>query len=527
MRQLQVLLKAMMLRRMKNSMIDGKPILTLPAKTETSEHVVFSDDERQFYQDLESKSQVLFNKFLRAGTVGKNYSNILVLLLRLRQACCHPHLTEFDAAGASLSDIDMTTLAKGLDKAVVARIKANDAFECPICYDGVENPLLVIPCGHDTCTECFASLTENAAQDGVRLGEENRAAKCPVCRGPVEPSKVITLTAFRKVHAPEALPPEEATEELPALSDSEYSDDSFSDDDTGSDDVDSFGNLAGFVVPDNEGDENDDAAIDAELDAAATQATNDGETKVATKRAKKGKERSRPTKAEGKAKANPEVINPHVLKQLRNDADRNKEASRRYMHYLRDNWEDSAKVTQVVKLLEEIQETGEKTIIFSQWTSLLDLIQCQIKYKLRLRFRRYTGKMTRKHRDDAIQDFVENPRTKVMLVSLRAGNAGLNLTAASRIIICDPFWNPFIEMQAVDRAHRIGQQREVKVHRILVKETIEDRILTLQDNKRRLVEAALDEGQSKSLGRLSERELAYLFGVNPAAPGPAAPQVRR
>jgi SNF2 family DNA or RNA helicase len=103
-----------------------------------------------------------------------------------------------------------------------------------------------------------------------------------------------------------------------------------------------------------------------------------------------------------------------------------------------------------------------------------------------------------------------------MLVSLRAGNAGLNLTAASRIIICDPFWNPFTEMQAVDRAHRIGQQREVKVHRILVKETIEDRILSLQENKRKLVEAALDEGQSKSLGRLSERELAYLFGVNPA-----------
>lgn len=78
------------------------------------------------------------------------------------------------------------------------------------------------------------------------------------------------------------------------------------------------------------------------------------------------------------------------------------------------------------------------------------------------------------------------------------------------------FWNPYIEMQAVDRAHRIGQKREVRVHRILVKETVEDRILKLQEEKRCLVDAALDEGESKNLGRLNERELAYLFGVNPS-----------
>lgn len=73
--------------------------------------------------------------------------------------------------------------------------------------------------------------------------------------------------------------------------------------------------------------------------------------------------------------------------------------------------------------------------------------------------------------------------------------------------------NPFIENQAVDRAHRIGQRRIVKVHRILIKETVEDRIIALQDKKRQLVESALDEKASKNLGRLGQRELAYLFGV--------------
>lgn len=182
MRQLQAVLKAMMLRRMKNSLIDGKPILQLPEKIENSEHVVFSEDERQFYNDLETRSQVQFNKYLRAGTVGKNYSNILVLLLRLRQACCHPHLTDFECVSSTESETRMLDQAKEMDAAVVERIKAIEAFACPICYDAIDDPILLIPCGHDTCPECFSSLTENSAQNNIRSGQENGFAKCPVVR---------------------------------------------------------------------------------------------------------------------------------------------------------------------------------------------------------------------------------------------------------------------------------------------------------------------------------------------------------
>ena len=276
-------------------------------------------------------------------------------------------------------------------------------------------------------------------------------------------------------------------------------------------DTDSSGSLKDFIVSDeDEGVKlDDDAAIEAELAAAAKAKKIKKEKKLAMKMTKTAK-----VKAGKKAtKKLDGEIKPHQLGKLRHEAGKNQEARRRYMHYLRDNWEDSAKVNQVIELLTEIQETNEKTIIFSQWTSLLDLIECQIKYRLGLRYCRYTGGMSRNHRDEAVTDFVQNPRNTVMLVSLRAGNAGLNLTVASRVIICDPFWNPYIEMQAVDRAHRIGQQREVKVHRILVKETVEDRILHIQEDKRKLVEAALDEGEAKNLGRLSVNELRYLFGV--------------
>jgi len=99
-------------------------------------------------------------------------------------------------------------------------------------------------------------------------------------------------------------------------------------------------------------------------------------------------------------------------------------------------------------------------------------------------------------------------------VSLKAGNSGLNLVAASHVVIFDPFWNPYIEEQAIDRAHRIGQMRPVHVHRILVKKTVEDRILALQEKKRELIEGALDEKAGKQVSRLGTRELAYLFGIN-------------
>ena len=154
--------------------------------------------------------------------------------------------------------------------------------------------------------------------------------------------------------------------------------------------------------------------------------------------------------------------------------------------------------------------TGEKTIIFSQFTSLLDLLEIPI-LEQRWDFRRYDGSMNSNARNQSVEEFTEKPNCKIMLVSLKAGNAGLNLVAASQVIILDPFWNPYIEEQAIDRAHRIGQLRPVKVHRILVPDTVEDRILHLQEKKRAVIEGALDEKAAANVSRLGDRELAFLF----------------
>ncbi|KAE8396793.1 P-loop containing nucleoside triphosphate hydrolase protein [Aspergillus pseudonomiae] len=94
---------------------------------------------------------------------------------------------------------------------------------------------------------------------------------------------------------------------------------------------------------------------------------------------------------------------------------------------------------------------------------------------------------------------------------MKAGNSGLNLTAASQVIILDPLWNPYVEDQAVGRVHRIGQRRPVHVHRILVSNTVEDRILDFQDRKRQLIEGIIDERTHGEPSRLESTDFAYLF----------------
>ncbi|UKZ82382.1 hypothetical protein TrVFT333_010170 [Trichoderma virens FT-333] len=483
MSRLRALLKAIMLRRKKDSKLDGKPILRLPKKLEEVVYAELSGDERDFYNQLEKKSQVQFSKYLREGSVGKNYSSILVLLLRLRQACCHPHLNLDVDDVAPISSEEMLELVRKLDASIVARIKEADAFECPICYDAVQSPTFYTPCGHDSCKQCLAQLVDSAAAMNLQQGNDTNTAtaKCPVCRGRFDPRQCFTYEAFQQVHMPESIKASTSEREESEGSTEDEDEDDFDEDD----EVDRYGDLKDFIV-------RDGVESGSEL----------GEQDQIKKEKKKKKRKD-------KKKAD---IRPSMLKALRQDASKNKAAFKKYMSYLRKTWLPAAKVSECMNLLKEIHATGEKTIVFSQWTLLLDLLEVAAWHDdYPGKVRRYDGSMSAEQRFNAARDFRDKSDVKVMLVSLRAGNAGLNLTAASRVVIMDPFWNPYIEMQAVDRAYRIGQMREVKVYRILTKETVEDRIVELQERKKEMVEAALDEAESSKIGRLGVNELKFLF----------------
>ncbi|KAI9759468.1 MAG: GTP-binding nuclear protein gsp1/Ran [Chaenotheca gracillima] len=509
MRKLQALLKAILLRRTKKSMIDGKPIIQLPERTNETIHAVFDQDQQSFYAALENQTQLQFNKYLKQNSIGRNYSNVLVLLLRLRQACCHPHLIQDFAQeliSADLSAADMVELAKELAPEVVARIKETEGFECPVCYDAVENPAIFIPCGHDTCPECFARISAQTGIQGLEEGIETSDIKCPQCRGKISPKKIVDYLTFKKVHMPAM-----------GIVDAEPSavvEDSETDSDEDEDSDDSSDSLDGFVVPDDV--ENDDDDIETPTNASIANFLQKGAVERQEKVKSEGKKQKSKKKdkqdPKGKGKATPKTTKS--LAQLKKEGMRNVKARRKYMRRLDKEWIPSAKLDKCCEILEKIHEGAEreKTIVFSQFTSLLDLLEVPLARK-RWVFKRYDGSMSATQRNDAIMEFTDKPDCRIMLVSLKAGNAGLNLVAASQVIILDPFWNPFIEEQAIDRTHRIGQLRPVKVHRILVQETVEDRIIALQEKKRELIEGALDEKASQSIGRLGTRELAFLFGV--------------
>lgn len=151
MRKFQAVLKAILLRRTKTSKIDGVEILKgLPGKTVEMVHAVFDEEQLEFYKGLETGAITQMRKYQAAGTLGRNFGNALVLLLRLRQACLHPRLIkEIKKAGSTeLTADQQVALAKEFNEQTVMRIKEIATFECPICLDTVLNPSLVLPCGH-------------------------------------------------------------------------------------------------------------------------------------------------------------------------------------------------------------------------------------------------------------------------------------------------------------------------------------------------------------------------------------------
>ena len=159
----------------------------------------------------------------------------------------------------------------------------------------------------------------------------------------------------------------------------------------------------------------------------------------------------------------------------------------------------SAKVRTLVSALATASADGHKALVFSQWTSMLDLIEPHLE-KLGIEFLRLDGATT--NRKDVVNGFQNDDGPPVLLASLKAGGTGLNLTAADHVFLVDPWWNPAAEDQAADRAHRIGQERPVMVYRLVARDTVEERILALQQSKRSLADAALGEAdQATSLTR--------------------------
>ncbi|HBA64658.1 MAG TPA: helicase SNF2 [Methylococcaceae bacterium] len=166
----------------------------------------------------------------------------------------------------------------------------------------------------------------------------------------------------------------------------------------------------------------------------------------------------------------------------------------------------SAKLDLLMELLPELLEEGRRILVFSQFTKMIALIEAELKTR-KIAYSKLTGQT--KNRDEVINLFTGGT-VDVFLISLKAGGVGLNLTEADTVIIYDPWWNPAVESQAADRAYRIGQDKPVFVYKLITENTVEEKILALQEKKRALASGVYQENNEQGFN-LTAEDLTALF----------------
>ncbi|KAG5520185.1 hypothetical protein PMAC_001262 [Pneumocystis sp. 'macacae'] len=457
MRKLQILLKATLLRRTKFSTINGEPLLKLLPKHMELVHVVFSNEELVFYKELEAHSQLQMSQYVNENSIGSHYTNLLVLLLRLRQACDHPWLVRIEKS-TEVPETDLKnqeSLALEIFPQQVENILRLKDFECHVCYEVILSPNFIVPCGHYYCRDCIFRVIEQNQKMAIMNGNITSDAQCPECRCLFNLKKIVDFSVFRKVYGWNYEP--SFTEGQKKVSDEETDEDL-------------------TIIK--------DKGKQKEILCNNSSAVNNLDAKLAWKK----------------------IFDRKVTKQTRD----------KFQEKLKNNekFESSAKIDKCIEILDKIKHknSSEKAIVFSQFVEFLDLLEIPLFLK-GYKVLRYDGRMSAIHRDESLLKFDQDPTQTVMLISLKAGNAGLNLTSASQCILLDPFWNPFVEDQAINRIHRIGQTRSVQVHKLIVEGTVEQRVLDLQKRKRNLIENALEENASMQISRLNKQELSFLFGL--------------
>lgn len=403
----QVILESVLLRREKKMRDrDGKPIVELPNKEVTIERLEFSPLERRIYDSMYTDAKKNFEQLKAKGLVGKNYTHILAMLMRLRRAVLHPSLVQLNReesmapeghndnspislkslleqfSGTNNTDQKSEGISNTFAEGVLTNLEEVNQQECAVCLDLMENPVLVPNCLHTCCKSCALAFL-------LACEEKGEEGYCPVCRsGPVKESQLLEVVK----------------------------------------------------------------SYDPKNSSASSVVLRKNDFNYSTK-----------------------------LKALMEDLCR-----------LRD------------------QDPCFRVVIFSQFTSFLDLIEVVLR-RDNFVFYRFDGDMNIKSKAFAVEEFTKPSRNgKIFIVSLKAGGVGLNLTVADHVYMMDCWWNSAIEQQAIDRVHRIGQERTVYVKHFIISRTIEDRILQIQKRKTAIVKGALGDTQGQD--KESMENLKIMFG---------------
>ncbi|NXA27850.1 HLTF factor, partial [Ibidorhyncha struthersii] len=354
--RLQSLIRSITLRRTKTSKVKGTPILELPERKVLIQYVTLTEEERQIYQSVKKEGKAAISRFFSEGTVLAHYADVLGVLLRLRQLCCHRHLC-INTSSPSFSAGNKTP--EELHEALVSKMKlvlsSGSDEECAVCLESLTLPVIT-RCAHVFCKPCIFEV--------IRSEQPN--AKCPLCRNELRVEHLV------------------------------------------------------------------ECPLEEEIDSS------------------------------NRKKSDQE-------------------------------WISSSKINALMHALIELRRDNPtaKCLVVSQFTTFLSLIENPLK-ESGFAFTRLDGSMAQKKRVEAIQCFQSSQAGSptVMLLSLKAGGVGLNLTAASRVFLMDPAWNPAAEDQCFDRCHRLGQKHNVVITKFIVKDSVEENMLKIQNKKRELAAGA-------------------------------------
>ena len=538
MQRLRIVLKAIMLRRTKDVLKqdgaltaggqeDSSGTLTnkfVIVKREVLDVVVsFEPHEQTFYDKLEQRTDMSLEAMM--GGSKMSYASALVLLLRLRQACNHPELStgniakDGEALAASQAtsssssqirqhavkagEVDdiadmfgcLTVETKNCETCGLMLVKAlisTGAKRCEACVEDLEVFETATAKSRPGSKRPHASKARAASAKGQSLHSDNSHPASRAVDPRRRPRRVVDSDddeegERKEEESAEWITPEDQRGIRRSV--------------VGDEDATDTGESLGSVDADDDQKDLQDLSRDSQPNETHPTSQDSSRTTSAP----------RSSIATNSTEASSTQDLENALQETSDSDSSQLDTVSSHMSQI----VASTKIRELVKILRK-HSPAHKFIVFSQFTSMLDLIEPFLKQH-RLVYTRYDGRMKNDAREASLERLRSDRCTRVLLCSLKCGSLGLNLTVASRVVILEPFWNPFVEEQAIDRVHRLNQTVDVVVYKLTVANTVEERILALQQKKRELARAAIEEGDGTNNAggvkgnKLSLKDIMYLF----------------
>ncbi len=429
----QTVLEPLVLRRTKDMRTPtGEPLVPLPTRTITVKQIELSRPEREVYELILNRAKRTFNANVAAGTLMKSYTTIFAQILRLRQSCCHPVLTRKKEIVADEEDAaEAADQASGLA----------DDMDLQLLIDRFSAE------GDDQDANQFGAHVLKQIQD-------NAGDECPVCAE--EPMREQTVTGCWHSACKQCLldyiEHQRDKGELPRCFNCREPLNA----------RDIFEVVRHDVVDESHAFSGRTGGVRSMTGRISTPITTPALTSAAPNPASTST--STPTSTQ------PPTQTPSQAGQI---------------SLRRIGCNASAKTAALLHELKLIRRDDHtvKSVVFSQFTAFLGLIEQALR-RDRISYLRFDGSLGQKQRAAVLAQFAERKSGVVLLLSLRAGGVGLNLTCARRVFMMDPWWSFAVEAQAIDRVHRMGQEHEVDVHRFIVANSIEEKMLKIQERKK-------------------------------------------